>query len=238
LIIAGNCSYLDISEQKHIIDNAYELKAIGVDYFRCKLWLGGTTPEKFMKGIESEGIQTLNWIDKNVIATGTEIHIPEQFALCDKMSYIWIGARNARNYSLLNIIGKVKPDKQEIMIKRAPDMIIAETIGLYDICVKKFNFCPYIIERGQVNIDRLEDSRWSPDIKGVIRIKQERPDIFDRLVIDCSHSVGRKEYIKDIYKAFKAVDCKHYMFESTLDGKSKTDERQMLSVKELKNIIE
>jgi 3-deoxy-D-arabino-heptulosonate 7-phosphate (DAHP) synthase len=235
MIIAGNCSFTNIHEQKEIIDNAYELKEIGVDYFRCKLYLGGTSPEKFMVGVESEGIKTLEWINGTIMPTGTEVHIPEQVTACSKLYYLWIGARNSRNYSLLRFIGDNY--KGDVMLKRAPDMTVNETIGLYDVCTEKFNFYPYIIERGQVNIDRLEDSRWSPDLKGVIRIKQERPDIFDRLVIDCSHSVGRKEYIKDVYGAFKVIGCKHFMFEASLDGKSKTDQRQMLSVKELKGII-
>ena len=111
------------------------------------------------------------------------------------------------------------------------------SIPLYDIILKLYKRKAYIIERGEVNFDRLVDSRWSPDLKGSIRIKQERPDIFDRLIIDCSHSVGRKEYVRDTYQAFKAIGVKHFMFECSIDGKSETDQRQMLSVKKLQDIL-
>jgi 3-deoxy-D-arabino-heptulosonate 7-phosphate (DAHP) synthase len=66
----------------------------------------------------------------------------------------------------------------------------------------------------------------------------ERPDIFDKLVVDLAHGTGNKKWILDHYLAFKAIDVKHFMFECTLDGKSKTDQNQMLSVSALKFILE
>ena len=97
---------------------------------------------------------------------------------------------------------------------------------------------PYIIERGINTFDRQPDSRWSPDLKGIIRVKNERPDIFSRLVVDCSHSVGRKEYSGDVYRAFKAIGVQHFMFECSIaPEKSKTDKGQILSIEELEEIL-
>jgi 3-deoxy-D-arabino-heptulosonate 7-phosphate (DAHP) synthase len=124
------------------------------------------------------------------------------------------------------------------MIKRGFGMTADEAIGIYDLCEKKFGKQIYLIDRGIVTFDRHPVSRWSPDLKGVLWIKNERPDIFSRLVIDCSHSVFDKRMVGDVYRAFRAVGVEHFMFECTIDGKSLTDQAHMLSVAELADILE
>jgi len=233
MIIAGDCLYTDYLDEDRIIHNAEELKGV-VDYFRCKIFGGGTRPDRYIAGIGINGIETLSYIDKEIIPCGTEIQTLSQYKMCDTLSYHWIGARNSQNYGFLN---EISCSKKDVMIKRGASITIDETIGLFDIMKHINNKEVYIIERGINTFDRLDDSRWSPDLKGVIRIKHERPDIFDRLIIDCSHSVGRKEYVADTYKAFKAIGIKHFMFECTIDGFSKTDYRHMLSAKELKELL-
>jgi 3-deoxy-D-arabino-heptulosonate 7-phosphate (DAHP) synthase len=241
MILAGPCSYINKNQERQIFKTADALNKIKFDlkidlWFRCKLYLGGTSPEKFKIGIEEKGIRTLRVIQK-YLPTGTEIQTISQLIDCFDFDYIWLGARNAQNYGLLKEICEVWPKGKPIFIKRNPGMTIKEIIGLYDIIDKIYKKEVYIIDRGILTFDRQSDSRWSPDLKGIIQIKNERPDIFNKLMMDCSHSVGRKEYIKDTYNAFKAIGCKNFMFECTENGKSLTDQIQMLSTEELKNIL-
>ncbi len=241
MIIAGNCLLTSDTKREitQVINTAKELKKLGLaDFFRCKIWGGGTSPERYYQGIGDKGIEILKYIRDNIlIPTGTEIQIPEHLLKASGLSFIWVGARNCQNYALLE---SLKWYEGVIMIKRGFGITVKEIIGLYSIMREiiriKEDFL-YLIERGINTFDRQEDSRWAPDLKGVIQIKKERPDVFDKLIIDCSHSVGKKEYIKEIYEAFKSIGCKHFMFECSIDGKSLTDTRQMLSVKELHRII-
>lgn len=235
MIIAGPCLYADKSQKQDIIDLADFLQATKkVDGFRVKLWGGGTTPEKYKYGIGNNGLSTLEEINE-IIPAGTEVHDKNHIEVCTgRAFFLWVGARNAQNYTLLREISMFDG---VVLIKRGQGMTIDETIGLYDIMKERHNKDVHIVERGINTFDRLHDSRWSPDLKGVIRIKNERPDIFCRLMIDCSHSVGRKEYILDTYSAFSAIGCKHFMFECTIDGISETDQRHMLSASELLDII-
>lgn len=234
MIIAGNCSFIDISDIPLVWNTAKVLRK-HIDYFRCKVFLGGTRPDRFVKGIEEDGMELLQRIDELVVPVMTEIQTERHIDICKgNVSSIWIGARNCQNYGLMPEISKWKG---EVLVKRHPGMTIDETIGMYDIYNQIYNKQIYVIERGINTFDRQEDSRWSPDLKGVIRIKNERPDIFDRLVIDCSHSAGKREYIKDVYNAFKAIGCQHYMFECTLTGRSRTDDRQMLNPLQLWDIL-
>lgn len=205
------------------------------DYFRCKVWGGGTSPEKYFAGLGVNGLTVLDEIQKKIMPVGTEVQIPLHIQCCLNLSFIWVGARNCQNYALLELLKYFKGD---VFIKRGFGITIREVMGIYDIMEQNFGKRVYIIERGIVTFDRSQNSRWSPDLKGVIRLKHNMSDIFKRLVVDCSHSVGRKEYSGDVYRAFKAIGVNHFMFECSIaPEKSKTDKGQILSIEELEEIL-
>ncbi len=232
MIIAGPCSYVDYSDREEIVKTARVLENT-VDWFRCKLWLGGTRPDRYVRGIRSKGLPTLESIN-DFLPVMTEIQTEKHINKCKNLNGIWIGARSAQNYGLLEI---AMDFKGEVFVKRGFGMTTDELIGLYDICKEIHKRKIYIIDRGINTFDRRPDSRWMPDIRNAIELKKKRPDVFDKLVIDCSHSIGKKNYIEDVYKSFYSIGCKHFMFECTYSGDSKTDKEQMLSVQELKCIL-
>jgi len=238
MIIAGPCLYTEHTERERIIETAKALND-SADFFRCKLWGGGTSPEKFMSGVGNKGIELLDYIHAEIIPVMTEAQNNHQIMACrhHNIDGVWIGARNSQNYALIDDIEKYWPKEKIYMVKRGSGMTIEEVIGLFDIYNQFYNREIYIIERGINTFDRLSNSRWSPDLKGMIRIKNERPDIFRKMVVDCSHSVGEKAWIEDTYKAFKAIGVENFMFECTIDGESKTDNNQMLSTDKLKDIL-
>lgn len=238
MIIAGPCLYTIHTERERIIATAQALKGTA-DFFRCKLWGGGTAPSKFMAGVGNKGIELLDYIHMEIMPTMTEAQNNHQIMSCrhHMIDGVWVGARNSQNYALIGDVEQYWPKNKIFMVKRGSGMTIDEVIGLFDIYREFYNREIYIIERGINTFDRLPTSRWSPDLKGMIRIKHERPDIFKRIVIDCSHSVGEKAWIEDTYRAFQAIGVEHFMFECTIDGESKTDSMQMLSVDELKEIL-
>lgn len=233
MIFAGPCLYAEPDDTSMVINTAKSLVGIA-DMFRCKIYGGGTRLDRYMPGVRTEGLNTLHYIDREILPTGTEIQSMDQYYYCKGLSFLWIGARNSQNYSLIeDVAGYPCP----MLIKRGAAMTVDELIGIYDIARKRSFLDVYVVERGISDIDRQPLSRWSPDLKGCIRLKHERPDIFDKLVVDCSHSVGTKTYIEDLYAAFLAIGVKHFMFECTIDGKSKTDQNHMLSVGELLDIV-
>lgn len=234
MIIAGPCSYVDYSQEQDILETAIQLNGVA-DYFRCKIWLGGTTPEKYHIGMGYCGLGLLGQIDSSFMPVMTEVQITNHIKACKHyVSSIWVGARNSQNYGLFSYLSKWHG---QLFIKRSPGMTINEVVGVHDIFKDIYNKNVSIIERGINTFDRQEDSRWSPDLKGVMRIKHERPDVFEKMIIDCSHSVGQKKYIEDAYRAFKSIGCNHFMFECTASGESKTDQNHVISVDRLKEII-
>ena len=241
MVIAGPCLYIDETDAKDIEHCAMVLKEYGgIDYFRVKIYGGGPNVEKYVAGIRDDGINLLAHIDTGILPTLTEIRTERQFDnVIPKLSGVWIGARNAQNYDLVEYCcNGTKTGTKLLMIKRHFGMTIDELIGLYDLCEKKFGKKIYVIERGIVTFDRDPVSRWSPDLKGIVRLKYERPDIFSRVVVDCSHSVFDRRFVGDIYTAFKSIGVEHFMFECTFTGKSRTYQSHMLSVLELGEMLE
>ena len=158
MIIAGPCAYIDLHEADEIWETAEKLKPIA-SHFRCKLWQGGTSPEKYYSGAGLSGLPLLKRINE-IIPTGTEVKTPKHVADCDCLSFLWVGARNSQNYNLLESLSEYY-DNGVVMIKRGMGMTVDETIGLFNLCRKKFEFSPFIIERGILTFDRLQDSRWA-----------------------------------------------------------------------------
>lgn len=234
MVIAGDCLMIDEGDTSTILDCAYAL--VGhADFYRCKIYGGGPNIEKYKPGIRDGGIWVLEHINNSMLPALTEVRTIEQFdKVIDKISGVWIGARNCQNYDLLEHVSKTN---KVVMVKRGAGNTIDEILGIHDLMLKLFNKQIYIIERGINTFDRGEVSRWSPDIKGAMRIKHYRPDVWPYYVVDCSHSVFDKNFVADTYMAFRAIGCENFMFECTIDGKSETDQAHMLSVNELKNII-
>lgn len=231
MIIAGPCLF-NFGDFEMINKTAAKLDGIA-DVFRVKIWGGGTRVDKWYPGIGEHGIRGLLAIQEDHnFPVITEVQVPNHIYLCDKFYGIWIGARNSNNYGLLQ---ELEGYRGKVFIKRSPGSTIDETINLYYLIKEKFNILPYIIERGINNLDR-NYGRWSPDLKLAYVLKGREPVIFENLVIDCSHSAGKKEFIEDIYNAFKAIGINHFMFE-VFEGKSKTDVDQILTVSELEAII-
>lgn len=232
MIIAGPCLINDKKELDAAIDIAHAIKPFAT-HFRAKLWGGGTSINRWFPGVGHDGIETLNFINE-FLPAGTEVQIPTHIDICNKLDFIWVGCRNIQNYALLQ---HLKLSRKKILFKRNPGMTLNELINYYDVV--KYLCTPesYIVERGIINIDRDEKSRWSINLNSVLKIKNDYPGLFENLIIDCSHSAGDRRHIADIYTAMKAIGVKHFMFECTLDGKSQTDNAQMLSVDKLQNII-
>ena len=234
MIIAGHCLYTHKCKKDNILKTFHDLKGFAT-HFRIKLWGGGTTYKKYTEGVGENGVPLLKEINET-FPCGTEVRTPGQVDLCKELDYLWIGARSSQNYDLLEHIGKEYPG--QIMIKRGFGMTIDEVIGIDEIMRLKYNREVYIIERGINTFDRGH-YRWSPDLKGLIRLKHDYSKLFDRTVVDCSHSAESWTYVPDTYKAFKSIGVKHFMFEcySNLNF-ANADQHQAITVDELKRILE
>lgn len=250
-IYAGPCL---LNNRQEEIDDIYKtaeaLAGIDKDIrFRCKLWGGGTTPEKYKYGIGMAGLGLFSRIKESYgLKSGTEIKDSVFLGVDEKeygqkegkkilpVDFIWIAARSSQNYELLAITGDyVGMTGNEVLIKRHPGMTVDEIIGIHDICEKIHGYKPMLVERGINTFCRTDKQRWVPDYQGMLRILQERPDI--ELCFDASHSCGVKSHIFPMVKAAYALGVRNFMLECMNDpGLSQTDQAQILSIDEFKEI--
>jgi 3-deoxy-7-phosphoheptulonate synthase len=239
VIIAGPCLLNDNqAEIDNAIDTARQLYAIDPSiYFRCKLWGGGTAPDRYKEGIGFGGLAIFKDIHKlnKGQSVGTEIQTKMQMENLKLIAdYIWIGARNSHNYGLLHQCSEFVGD---IFIKRGPGMTIDEVIGLHDICRDIYGYKPIMIERGINTFCRTPEKRWTTDFDGMIRLTHERTDI--QLMLDPSHAGGRKEYILPLVKAACAIGVRNFMLEVYANPElTQTDKTQAISIDEFKPIYD
>ena len=235
MIIAGDCLCVDSEDFDSIKANAGILASSEIiTRYRCKLWGGGTSFDKYFPGVGIDGIETLVKINDSIMA-GTEVQTPDHVHLCKDLSYIWIGARNCFNYSLLNAASKFHGD---VFIKRGYAMSTQELIDIYDLLLKRTGEKVYFIDRGILTFDTTPANRYDMSIKCALTLKHDRPDIFRQLIIDCSHGVSDYRQVFDVYKAFKVIGCEHFMFECTTNGDSLTDSKHMIKSLALINFLE
>lgn len=237
MIYAGPCL---LTPDQAAIDDCYKTaeRLASIDKnirFRCKLWGGGTRPDRYVEGIGVEGLKILNNISKKLLV-GTEIKDSNNLKeLSNNLDFLWIAARSMQNYSLLEMRPRTYGHENEILIKRNPGATIDEVIGIHDICRDIYGYKSIMVERGINTFCRTEKQRWTPDFSGMLRLIQERPDI--ELCFDPSHACGVKEHIFPMVKAAKAIGVKHYMIEVMNDPSlSQTDKNQILSIEEFKAI--
>jgi 3-deoxy-D-arabino-heptulosonate 7-phosphate (DAHP) synthase len=249
MLICGPCLLNDDPlEMENTIETAKQLHAIDPSImFRCKVFGGGTIPEKYFKGINTEGLYELIKIKETIgLKIGTEIRDTvtinnddcsrrDPAALInDHFNFVWIAARACQNYELLEYI---KDIKLKIFIKRNPGITIDEVIGIHDICRDIHGYKPIMIERGINTFCRTDKRRWMPDFQGMLRLLTERPDI--ELMFDPSHACGQKEDIFPMVKAAYAIGVKHFMLEVYADPTlTKTDKAQALSIDEFRTIYD
>jgi 3-deoxy-7-phosphoheptulonate synthase len=241
MIIAGPCLLNDNqAEIDNCIETAMQLYAIDpAIMFRCKLFGGGTTPERYKPGIEFKGIEVFKklWSELKGINLGTEIQTLQHLYLgLEALDFFWIGARNCQNYGLLSELGAYI-NNRIALIKRGAAITIDELIGIHDICRDIHGYKPIMIERGINTFCRTPDKRWTVDYDGMMRLLRERPDI--GLMLDPSHASGSKEYIFPMVKAACAIGVKNFMLEVYANPElTQTDKAQAISIEEFKPIYE
>ncbi len=232
MIVAGWCVYSDDSETKKVLDTALKLKDAGVDWFRTKLWAGGTRPERWVPGIGKDGVCTLEAISE-IMPAGTEVQTPEHIEACRDLDYIWIGARNCNNFGLLMALsGWSKP----IILKRGAGNTVKEMYNLVSILKEVIGVTGdiYVCERGITTFNRTEEIRFTADFSGMC----EMMDLGLNVMFDVSHASFDKTKFKRLYDAAKAIGVEHFMFEVYENVDDATSDKQMaISIDELKEII-
>ncbi|GAX91070.1 bifunctional 3-deoxy-7-phosphoheptulonate synthase/chorismate mutase [Effusibacillus lacus] len=195
VIIAGPCS-VETPEQMDAVGAG--LQQHGILLLRGGAYKPRTSPYDF-QGLGKKGLELIRkTADKYGMAVVSEIVSPSDIEMSlEYVDVIQIGARNMQNFELLKEAGNVR---KPVLLKRGMSATIEELLFAAEYIVSRGNTEVILCERGIRTYEKA--TRNTLDISAVPILKQES---HLPVIVDITHSTGRKDILLPIAKAALAV---------------------------------
>ncbi len=225
LVVAGPCS---VSSRDQIIQIAKKVKRYGAHALRAQLWKPRTEPDSF-QGVGARGIKWIKEIKEKIkIPIVMEMLDPTHVGKVeDVVDILWVGARNMQNFELLKRIGN---DPRPVILKRGLVSTIREWMGAAKyVGLDKVIMCERGIRTG------ADSMRFTLDFNSALVVKH---DYNLPVIIDPSHTAGRRDMVKYLTRAAIAVGADGIVVEThTNPEKELVDKNQTISTKSFKKLV-
>ncbi|HUP57386.1 MAG TPA: 3-deoxy-7-phosphoheptulonate synthase [Bdellovibrionota bacterium] len=228
VVIAGPCS---VESKEQVMATAHAVREGGAVMLRGGVFKPRTNPYAF-QGMGWEGLTLLAEAGR---ATGMPI-VSEVMSLdqvermareCDVLQ---IGARNMQNFDLLKAVGKTD---RTILLKRGMSASIDELLAAAEYILAEGNPHVMLCERGIRTFETA--TRNTLDLSAVPVLK-ERTHL--PIIVDPSHGVGVRRWIRPLCRAAKAVGAHGIIIEVHPDPEqAKSDKEQALTFEDFKAIM-
>ncbi|HCG2533195.1 TPA: bifunctional 3-deoxy-7-phosphoheptulonate synthase/chorismate mutase [Staphylococcus aureus] len=201
--VFGPCSVESFEQVEAVAKN---LHAKGEKFIRGGAFKPRTSPYDF-QGLGVEGLKILKQIkDKYDLNVVSEIVNPNDFEVADEyLGVFQIGARNMQNFELLKEAGRTK---KPILLKRGLSATIEEFVYAAEYIASQGNQNIILCERGIRTYEKA--TRNTLDISAVPILKQ---GTHLPVMVDVTHSTGRKDIMLPTAKAALAVGADGVMAE-------------------------
>jgi len=226
--IVGPCA---IENKGQIEEIAQILVANNIKIMRAGAYKPRTSPYSF-QGLGLEGLKMLDYVRKKygllVISEIIDIRDIEYGLIYTDI--IQIGSRNMSNTALLKEIGRVD---HPVLLKRGMMATLSEFMFAAEYILKYGNRKLMLCERG---IRTFEESvRNVLDIAAIALLKKETSL---PVIVDLSHSLGRKDILLPVAKAVIALGVDGIMLEMhNTPERALSDVKQQLTPKEFEHFI-
>ncbi|MGG2995274.1 bifunctional 3-deoxy-7-phosphoheptulonate synthase/chorismate mutase [Paenibacillus macerans] len=227
VMVAGPCS-VESYEQLRTV--AAALKAAGVKIMRGGAYKPRTSPYDF-QGLGVDGLKMLKEVaDEFGLATISEIVHPAHIELAERyIDVIQIGARNMQNFELLKAAGEARIP---VLLKRGISATLEEFVHAAEYIAVSGNTRVMLIERGIRTYEKW--TRNTLDISAVPLLKQET---HLPVLVDVSHSTGRKDILLPCAKAALAAGADGIMVEVHPDPQTAlSDAAQQLDIPQFEQL--
>ncbi len=227
-MIAGPCT---IENYEDLLSIAKHLKKMGISFLRAGAYKMRTSPYNF-QGLGEKGLQILQKVaDETKMISISEIISSEDVEMMSKfVDIMQVGTRNMHNYRLLAKLGEVK---NPIILKRGMSSTIEEWLFAAEHILEAGNPNVILCERG---IRTFEDyTRNTLDISAICAVKElsNLP-----IIVDPSHSSGRREMIKSLSWAAVAAGANGLLIETHFDPqKTICDSKQTIDFEMLEDVL-
>ncbi|GAA3407910.1 bifunctional 3-deoxy-7-phosphoheptulonate synthase/chorismate mutase [Paenibacillus hodogayensis] len=204
VLVAGPCS---VESREQVREVAAALKRAGVPVIRGGAFKPRTSPYDF-QGLGFEGLKLLKEAaDEFGLLTISEIVTPAHLEeAAQYVDIIQIGARNMQNFELLKAAGDMR---KPVLLKRGLAATMDEFLHAAEYIVSRGNSQVMLIERGIRTYEKW--TRNTLDISAVPLLKRES---HLPVLVDVSHSTGRKDIMAPCAKAALAAGADGIMVET------------------------
>ncbi len=228
-LIAGPCS---VESKEQLVTVGSTLKKSGLSVLRGGAFKPRTSPYSF-QGLGEEGLKMMKDVaDEMGLVTISEIMSSNQIDTAAKYIDIFqIGARNMHNFDLLKAVGQTK---KPVLLKRGLSATLEEFMLAAEYILHHGNDQVMLIERGIRTFETA--TRNTLDISAVPILKQET---HLPVLVDVSHSTGRKDILLPCAKAALAAGADGVMVEIHPDPTNAlSDGKQQLNMEEFQTFLD
>lgn len=226
--IAGPCtieSYHDLKE------NVIKLKSLGIEFFRGGAYKMRTSPYNF-RGLGQKALEYIKQVSEETgLISVSEVVAGEDVMLMSRyVDILQVGTRNMHNYRLLWKLGEIK---NPIILKRGMSSTIEEWLLAAEHIIEAGNPNVVLCERGIRTFENF--TRHTLDISAIPAVKSlsNLP-----VIVDPSHSSGRREMIKSLSWAAMAAGADGLLIETHFDPNiAVCDSRQTIDFEVLEEIL-
>lgn len=228
-VVAGPCA-IEGFDQADSVGEA--LSARGVRLMRGMAYKPRTSPYDF-QGLGEPGLRIARQVaDSYKMNIVSEVLDMSQIPMMSEyVDVFWVGARNMQNSFLLRALGKV--DKP-VILKRGLSATLKELLYAAEYIASSGNPNIILMERG---IRTFSDwTRNTLDISAVPLLKMET---HLPVIVDISHSAGRRDIAIPLAKAAKAVGADGLMVEVHPNPPvAMSDAKQQLNIPEFHKLMD
>ncbi|WP_373446004.1 bifunctional 3-deoxy-7-phosphoheptulonate synthase/chorismate mutase [Salinicoccus bachuensis] len=221
--IFGPCA---VESYNQVAEVASDLKQKGLKMIRGGAFKPRTSPYDF-QGLGEEGLEILRKTkEAHGLAVVSEIVAPEHVSMAEhQLDAFQIGARNMQNFELLKAVGR---SRKPVILKRGMSATIEEFLYAAEYILAEGNGNVVFCERGIRTFEK--STRNTLDISAVPLLKQAS---HLPVLVDVTHSTGRKEIMSDCAKAAIAAGADGIMAEVHPDpAVALSDRAQQMSLEE------
>ena len=227
-IIAGPCSVESLQQLTSVAD---ALSRHGVRFMRGGAYKPRTSPYSF-QGLGETGLKYLHEIAQRFrLVTVSEIMDTRDLDLfCRYVDVLQIGAHNMHNSPLLRAVGEAgKP----VLLKRGIMSTVRELLLAAEYVLLQGNTNVILCERGIRTFESW--TRNTLDLAGVALLKQET---YLPVIVDISHSAGRRDIALPLACAAKAVGADGIMVEVHPNpAVAQSDNKQQLNFEQFERLL-
>lgn len=228
-IIAGSCAVESYDQMDTV---AAALSERGIKMMRGMAYKPRTSPYDF-QGMGEEGLKIARQVaNKYGMFVVSEIMDKSQIEMfSDYVDIFWVGARNMQNSFLLNALGKIR---QPVILKNGLAATMEEFLYAAEYIVSSGNPNVILISRGIRTYEKW--TRNTLDIGGiaVLKLESHLP-----LIVDISHSAGRRDIAIPMGRAAKASGADGLMVEVHPNPPvAMSDSKQQLSIPQFNALMD